>query len=46
MKTMAVAEFKARCLRVVEQMNSDREPGNYYESWPAGCLALTYSSCR
>ncbi|MCY3566005.1 MAG: type II toxin-antitoxin system prevent-host-death family antitoxin [Gammaproteobacteria bacterium] len=26
MKTMAAAEFKARCLRVIKQMNSDREP--------------------
>ena len=26
MKTIASAEFKARCLRVIKQMNSDREP--------------------
>ena len=26
MKTMAATEFKARCLRVIKQMNSDREP--------------------
>jgi len=26
MKTMAAAEFKARCLRVIKQMTTDREP--------------------
>lgn len=26
MKTMAAAEFKARCLRVIKQMKTDREP--------------------
>ena len=26
MKTMAATEFKARCLRVIKQVNSDREP--------------------
>ncbi|MCY4362690.1 MAG: type II toxin-antitoxin system prevent-host-death family antitoxin [Gammaproteobacteria bacterium] len=26
MKTMAAAAFKARCLRVIKQMKTDREP--------------------
>ena len=26
MKTVAAAEFKARCLRVIKQMNTDHEP--------------------
>ena len=26
MKTMAATEFKARCLRVIKQMKTDREP--------------------
>ena len=26
MKTMAASEFKARCLRVIKQMKTDREP--------------------
>jgi len=26
MKTMAATEFKARCLRVIRQMKTDREP--------------------
>lgn len=26
MKTVGAADFKARCLRVIKQMNQDREP--------------------
>lgn len=26
MKTVGAAEFKARCLRLIKQMNQDREP--------------------
>ena len=43
---MGAAEFKARCLRVISQMNKDRQAGDDHQAGAAGGGAVSLAASR